>query len=80
MKTAISVPDGTFSRVDAAAKRLGVSRSEFFATAAERWLRDLEEAATTAQIDAVLETLAAHDDSAFLARAAREVARADDAW
>ena len=31
MKTAISVPDDTFDRVERLAKRLGVSRSEFFA-------------------------------------------------
>ena len=38
MKTAISVPDPVFERVDREAKRLGVSRSEFFAKAAERYL------------------------------------------
>jgi mRNA interferase MazF len=41
VKTAISVPDETFARVDEAAARLGVSRSEFYARAAERWLVEL---------------------------------------
>jgi predicted DNA-binding protein len=54
MKTAISIPDATFARVEASAARLGVSRSEFFACAAERWIADLEDAKTTAAIDAVL--------------------------
>lgn len=54
MKTAISVPDETFRRVDDAAGRLGVSRSEFFARAAERWLTDLEGEDLTTAIDAVL--------------------------
>ncbi|MEA2243109.1 MAG: Ribbon-helix-helix protein copG family, partial [Solirubrobacteraceae bacterium] len=36
MKIAISLPDDTFRRVDDAARRLGVSRSEFFARAAQR--------------------------------------------
>jgi metal-responsive CopG/Arc/MetJ family transcriptional regulator len=54
MKTAISIPDATFARVEASAARLGVSRSEFFARAAERWIADLEDAQTTAAIDAVL--------------------------
>jgi metal-responsive CopG/Arc/MetJ family transcriptional regulator len=51
MKTAISVPDQTFHRVDDAAKRLGVSRSEFFARAAERWLTALEDDGTTEAIN-----------------------------
>jgi metal-responsive CopG/Arc/MetJ family transcriptional regulator len=42
VKTTISLPDDTFRRVDDAAKRLGVSRSEFFARAAERWLESLD--------------------------------------
>ena len=54
MKTAISVPDETFRRVDDAASRLGVSRSEYFARAAERWLADLEGEDLTTAIDAAL--------------------------
>jgi metal-responsive CopG/Arc/MetJ family transcriptional regulator len=42
VRTAISVPDATFARVEAAASRLGVSRSEFYARAAERWLVELD--------------------------------------
>jgi mRNA interferase MazF len=47
MKTAISVPDDTFQRVEQAAKRLGVSRSEFYARAAQSWLDALDDEATT---------------------------------
>ena len=54
MKTAISLPDDTFHRVDHAAKRLGVSRSEFFARAAESWLVALEEQDTTEAINRAL--------------------------
>ncbi len=54
MKTAISVPDETFRRVDAAAARMGVSRSEFFARAAERWLEALDDDGTTAAINRVI--------------------------
>jgi len=53
MKTAISLPDDTFERVDRAAKQLGVSRSEFFARAAERWLAALDDE-TTAAINSAL--------------------------
>jgi metal-responsive CopG/Arc/MetJ family transcriptional regulator len=51
MKTAISLPDDTYRRVDRAAKRLGVSRSEFFARAAENWLDALEDDGTTEAIN-----------------------------
>lgn len=54
MKTAISLPDETFHRADRAAKLLGVSRSEFFARAAERWLNALDDEGTTEAIDRAL--------------------------
>ena len=57
MKTAISLPDDTFRRVIDAADRLGVSRSEFFARAAERWLDALDDDGTT---DAINRAIAGH--------------------
>lgn len=72
MKTAISVPDQTFARVDEAAARLGVSRSKFFALAAERWLRDLDDTQTTVAIDHALETV--EQDTSFVSRAASRTA------
>lgn len=51
VKTAISLPDETFERVERAAARLGVSRSEFFARAAERWLDALDDDQTTQSIN-----------------------------
>jgi metal-responsive CopG/Arc/MetJ family transcriptional regulator len=54
MKTAISLPDDTFRRVDSAAKRLGVSRSEFFARAAESWLAVLDDEGITEAINRAL--------------------------
>ena len=51
MKTAISLSDETFYRVDRAAKRLGLSRSELFARAAENWLDTLEEDDVTEAIN-----------------------------
>jgi metal-responsive CopG/Arc/MetJ family transcriptional regulator len=76
MKTAISIPDATFTRVEATAARLGVSRSEFFTRAAERWIADLENAQTTAAIDAVLS--ADEHDAAFAEQAASVVAQHSD--
>jgi metal-responsive CopG/Arc/MetJ family transcriptional regulator len=68
VKTAISIPDETFRRVDAAARRLQVSRSEFFVRAAERWLASLEADSTTQAINRAL----GHgvQDTAFTAAAA----------
>jgi metal-responsive CopG/Arc/MetJ family transcriptional regulator len=74
VKTAISIPDETFARVEATAARLGVSRSEFFSRAAERWLDDLEGAGTTAAIDAAIE----EQDTSFVERAARDVVQRTD--
>jgi metal-responsive CopG/Arc/MetJ family transcriptional regulator len=73
MKTAISLPDETFVRVERAAKRLGVSRSEFFARAAERWLDDLDDDQTT---DAINRALAGvEQDTGFVDAAADRLAR-----
>jgi predicted DNA-binding protein len=77
VKTAISLPDTTFQRVENAARRLGVSRSEFFARAAERWLNDLDDDQTTAAIDrAIAET---STDTAFTDAAAAALAQSDRA-
>lgn len=57
MKTAISLPDETFRRVDSRAHELGISRSEFFATAAERYLAELDAASLTQRIDAAVDAV-----------------------
>jgi hypothetical protein len=51
VKVAISVPDPVCAAVDEAAARLGISRSEFFATAAGRYLEELERASLTRSVD-----------------------------
>jgi len=38
MKTAVSLPDKTFEAADSLAKRLGMSRSQLYATAIEDYL------------------------------------------
>lgn len=73
VKTAISLPDDTFQRVERAAKRLGVSRSEFFARAAERWLDDLDEDQTTDAINQAIAEIPA--DTAFSDAAAVALAQ-----
>jgi metal-responsive CopG/Arc/MetJ family transcriptional regulator len=63
MRTAISVPDETFQRVEQAVKRLGVSRSQFYVRAAQRWLDALEHEDTTDAINLAIDGTA--PDSAF---------------
>ena len=78
MKTAISLPDETFARVEVAARRLGVSRSEFFARAAERWLDDLDDQQTTEAINRAIAGLS--EDAAFTEAAAEALARHHDGF
>lgn len=70
MKTAISVPDETFERVERLAKRLGVSRSEFFARAAAYWADALESSDLTAAINSAIDA-GGDDDTELVREAAR---------
>lgn len=63
MKTAISVPDDIFADATKRAGELGISRSEFFSTAARRYLDQLSRESLTAQINQVLD-LSDYDDEA----------------
>jgi metal-responsive CopG/Arc/MetJ family transcriptional regulator len=53
MKTAISLPDQLFQSADALAKRLGVSRSELYATAVAEFLAKHQDAKVTERLDQV---------------------------
>ncbi len=78
VKTAISVPDDTFAAVDAAATKLGISRSQFYARAAQRWVDELEGDALIAQIDASLDDVDQAADAGLVrAAAAKTLARAE---
>jgi metal-responsive CopG/Arc/MetJ family transcriptional regulator len=80
MKTAISLPDETFERVNKRAAALRMSRSEFFAKAAEQYLAQLESSSVTAEIDEVVAKT--KDDSGMAAAAAgrRRLVDSDDGW
>jgi hypothetical protein len=82
MKTAISVPDETFDRASQRAQELGLSRSEFFARAAGRYLDELDAESTTRQIDEALAQLDQLDESSTAALVAgrRTLAGVDDEW
>jgi hypothetical protein len=68
VKTAISLPDDTYEQASRRAAELGISRSEFFARAARRYLDELASRSLTQQIDEALQ--AADDDSGAAAAAA----------
>jgi predicted DNA-binding protein len=82
MKTAISLPDETFDRASRRAKDLGMSRSEFFARAANRYLEELDAGSVTRQIDDAVERIGRADESAEVAvEAGRRLLReSPDGW
>ena len=79
MKTAISLPDATFERATEKSKELGISRSEFFARAAEVYLDELASHSLTRQIDEALQT-ARTDESSSAAVTAGRRRLAEDDW
>ena len=82
MKTAISMPDETFHRVNRTASKLGISRSELLTKAADAYLDDLESADLTEQINRAIDLIADTDDSGALAvEAGKKMMRTvDDEW
>lgn len=80
MKTAISLPDDTFDEATRRAEQLGMSRSEFFATAARRYLDELDSQSVTAQIDDVLSATDPDESSAAAVAAGRARLVAETDW
>ena len=82
MRTTISVPDEIVDRVSERATAMGMTRSAFFARAAQRYLDELDAESLTTQIDSALETLDAHDESrdAAVAAGRRLLDAMDDDW
>lgn len=85
MKTAISLSDQTYERATRRARSLGISRSEFFARAAERYDDELEAASLTEQVKAAIAAGAVDDSNAWAVAAGRrylasEAGRDDADW
>lgn len=55
MKTAISIPDQIFGEAEALAKKLGVSRSELYVRAIDRFLDLYRDESTTAALNQIFE-------------------------
>ena len=53
MKTAVSVPDPVFASADALARRLGISRSQLYATALAEYVAKFQATKVTERLDAV---------------------------
>lgn len=81
MKTAISIPDETFAEVERRAKELGLNRSQFFARAVDRYLRELDDNDLTKRINEALEATGEDDSNAWAAAAGRRMLdRVGDDW
>ena len=79
MKTAISVPDDTFEQATRQAAELGISRSEFFARAARRYLDELASRSLTQQVNDALKA-AGNDDSRSRSRRWPPAAARGEDW
>ncbi len=53
MKIAISVPDPTFEAAERVSKRLGVSRSQFYSTAVEKYVEPFRQEEVREALEAV---------------------------
>ncbi len=83
MKTAISLPDETYEQATRKAAELGISRSEFFARAARRYLHDLaaESAESlTQQIDEALEVAGVDETEGVAVAAGRRRLAQENDW
>ncbi|WP_454299489.1 ribbon-helix-helix protein, CopG family [Salana multivorans] len=82
METVISLPDHAAERFDHVAQRYGMTRSEFYRRAAERYADALDGPDLTAQIDDAIEAVGQPgEESAELRRTANaRLVDASDAW
>jgi len=78
MKTAISLPDDLFRSADTLAGRLGVSRSQLFATALAEYLAKHQAKKITDQLNAVYADHSSRLDPGLGALQSRTLPR--DAW
>lgn len=80
MKTAISVPDETFKQAERQATALGMSRSEFYSRAAQRYLEHLEAESLTGRINAAMELIGPDDSGQAAVAAGRRRLAESDGW
>lgn len=73
MKTAISLPDDLFDSADALAEKLGMSRSELYATAVAEYLAKHRDGDVTARLNEVYADETSGIEPALRAAQARSV-------
>jgi metal-responsive CopG/Arc/MetJ family transcriptional regulator len=62
MKTAISLPDHLFEHADTLATKLRVSRSQFYATALEKYITELEKSTITEKMNEFIDKYGQDND------------------
>ena len=77
MKTAISLPDELFDEADAVAERIGMSRSQLYATALAEYLAKFRSDSVTARLNDVHSVTASSRDEALRSAALKTVRRAE---
>ena len=77
MKTAISLPDEVFASADALAERMGLSRSELYATAVAEYVAKHRDQDVTARLNDVYAEEPSGLDSALRSAQARSVGRSE---
>ncbi len=81
MKTAISVPDDVYAKVEQRARTLGMTRSQFYSNAARNYLDHLDAESLTRRIDSVVDLVGMEDsNTAAVAAGRRLLGSADDDW
>ena len=78
MKTAVSLPDPLFDAADQLAKRLGISRSELYATAIEEYLKSHRNEGVTEALNRVYREEPSNLDPMIVAIQAASLPR--DEW
>jgi len=73
VKTAISVPDDTFTRAEQRAQTLGITRSQFYTQAAQRYLEQLDAESLTRQVDAAIDMVGPDESNSLASAAGRRV-------
>ena len=79
MKTAISIPDNLFKAADKVARRMGISRSELYQRAIERYLQQQSGDVIREALDVVY-SKASNRDLDPLIKAAGEHVLKDENW
>ena len=80
MKTAISIPDQIFKKVESLAHKLGMSRSELFTTAISKFIEERDEQMIISRLNAVYADQSSALDKDLYALQYHSVKLDDEKW